>query len=346
MHPIFRSKIAIAAYLAAWLPILLQVALTVHASAHLSASDSGLVAALLTVALAIACLSPWYLCKALPLRTTAPVKLVGLFLLAALLTNAIIVGWMRLVIHFAEPWLSPALPRGLRTAAPAITSTVLLVYLLAVALHYTVLALEYSKQAELLSREAELKALKAQINPHFLFNSLNSISALALAEPKRAREMCIKLSDFLRTSLRLGDRVSVPLLEELALTKTYLEVEQVRFGSRLRVAQMSDAECERCQVPPLLVQPLVENAIKHGIATLVEGGEVSVICTWRSAGVTVRVVNPFDPDAPHAGASGLGLINVRNRLLARYGSAARMDIQVDGRKYQVTLDLPCSGEQR
>ena len=102
--------------------------------------------------------------------------------------------------------------------------------------------------------------MKAQINPHFLFNSLNSISALAGIDAARAREMCVRLSDFLRSSLRVGEREEVPLSEELSLAHNYLGVEQVRFGGRLRVEQQIAPECEAGMLPPLLLQPPVENA--------------------------------------------------------------------------------------
>ncbi|MBV9156887.1 MAG: histidine kinase [Acidobacteriaceae bacterium] len=207
------------------------------------------------------------------------------------------------------------------------------------------LAVESSRRAELLSREAELKALKAQVNPHFLFNSLNSISALTAVDAARAREMCIRLSEILRNSLRLGERVSIPFGEELALTRTYLEVEQVRFGNRLRVSQDFDAACSDCEVPPLLVQPLVENAIKHGIATLVDGGEISMTGRRSADGVRVVIENPFDPDAPETRKSGFGLISVRNRLHARFANAARLEIQVDHNCYRVVLSLPCEAQK-
>jgi LytS/YehU family sensor histidine kinase len=229
----------------------------------------------------------------------------------------------------------------LRWALPGLSGMVFLIYLLSVALHYALLAIESSRQYELLSREAELKALKAQINPHFLFNCLNSISALTTVDPAKAREMCVRLSDFLRSSLRLGERLSIPFAEEIILTRSYLDVEQVRFGARLRITQDFDDGCSDCEVPPLLVQPLVENAIKHGIATLVEGGEISIIGRRLPKFVSVVIENPFDPDAPAARRSGFGLISVRNRLRARYGNAARMDIQVENERYRVALTLPC-----
>lgn len=346
MHPLFRSRTALLAYAFAWLLIALQVATTLHATAGMGGHDVAVVTLLLTGGLAVACLTPWYLCRALPIRTTKPLKLIVSLWLATALLNGAIIGWVRLAIHFAKPWLATDLPRHLKEAMPALTSVVFLVYLLSTALHYMMLAMEQGKQAEVLSREAELRALKAQINPHFLFNSLNSISALALAQPARAREMCIRLSDFLRTSLRMGEQLTIPLAEELALTRNYLDVEQIRFGARLRVKQNIEPGCETCEVPPLLVQPLVENAIKHGIATLVEGGEVMVSGTRKGDMVTVRVENPFDRDAPRVNTNGLGLVNVRNRLQARYGGSARMDIQVSSECYQVTLELPCTERGR
>jgi LytS/YehU family sensor histidine kinase len=102
-----------------------------------------------------------------------------------------------------------------------------------------------------------------------------------------------------------------------------------------------DANCCDCEVPPLLVQPLVENAIKHGIATLVEGGEVAIRGRRLHQFVSLVIENPFDPDAPDTRRNGFGLISVRNRLAARYGNAARLDVQVHGDRYRVALTLPC-----
>jgi LytS/YehU family sensor histidine kinase len=216
-----------------------------------------------------------------------------------------------------------------------------LLYLLAIALHYVLLAVQSSREAEILAHEAELKALKAQINPHFLFNSLHSISALTAVDAVKAREMCIRLSDFLRATLRFGERNTVSFSEELALSKSYLEVEQVRFGRRLRVLEDIDAGCADCDVPPLLIQPLVENAVRHGIASLVEGGEIAIRGRRSPDAMRFVIENPFDPEAPAARKNGIGLANVRNRLQARYGGAARLDIEIEENRYRVVLLLPC-----
>ena len=189
-------------------------------------------------------------------------------------------------------------------------------------------------------------ALKAQINPHFLFNSLHSISALTSVDPARARQMCVLLSDFLRSTLGLGEKTSVALAEELALARNYLAVEGVRFGARLKVRDEIEDGCHACPVPSLLVQPLVENAITHGISTLAEGGEIRIDVRRSSWALRLVVENDFDPEAPPRRKSGMGLRNVRTRLEARYGSEARLEAGARGGRWRVEVLLPVEDEQR
>ena len=214
-----------------------------------------------------------------------------------------------------------------------------MIYLLSTAMHYVVIEAQASRQSELLAREAQLRALKAQVNPHFLFNSLNSISALTASDAGRAREMCIRLADFLRTSLRLGERASIPFREEMELTRMYLDVEQVRFGRGCVCTRTWKPACDDCEVPALLIQPLVENAVKHGIALLDEGGEILLLGRRVREGLRFTIENPFDPAAP-ANRSGIGLANVRQRLEARYGNAARLEVEAGEDVYRVTLTVP------
>jgi LytS/YehU family sensor histidine kinase len=223
-----------------------------------------------------------------------------------------------------------------------------LLYLLSAGLHYAAMAVEASRQAErreiearTLAREAELEALRSQLNPHFLFNSLHSISALATLDGARAREMCIRLADFLRYSLGLGSRESIPLREELALAKSYLEVEQVRFGERLRVVEEIEAACQDCAVPALLLQPLVENAVKHGVAGMVDGGSIRLAVARSGSAVSITLENGFDPEMPAPRNLGMGLAHVRRRLAVRYGEDASFDAGVYGRVYRVVLRFPC-----
>jgi two-component system, LytTR family, sensor histidine kinase AlgZ len=165
---------------------------------------------------------------------------------------------------------------------------------------------------------------------------------VATVDGLRARDMCIKLSDFLRNTLSLAEKRSISLRDELALAQAYLAVEQVRFGTRLRIELETDAGCDGCIVPPLFLQPLVENAVKHGIAGLVDGGTIRLEAHCENGWLQVTIQNEFDPEAPPAQRNGLGLQNVRNRLRAVYENQARIDTIVTGSLFVVAVDLPCT----
>ncbi len=338
MHPIFQNWRVFLLYLAAWIPLGAILGLLVSASGNLSVPETAAVTAPVALILAFVCLSPWYTCRGLPLRSTNAHNLFGQHLVASFVVAGAVLLVARLMAG-AFAGILPRLDSRFRAAAPVLTAMVTMIYLLSIAMHYVVIEAQTSRRSELLAREAQLKALKAQVNPHFLFNSLNSISALTAIDAGRARAMCIRLADFLRVSLRLGERGAIPFSEEMELTRMYLEVEQVRFGGRLRLNEDVDPECAGCQIPPLLIQPLVENAVKHGIALLDEGGEISMLGRREKDSIRFVIENPYDPDAP-ASRSGIGLENVRQRLEARYGNSARMEIQVEERVYRVTLNLP------
>lgn len=346
MHPVFASRSNFLLYLVAWIPIGAMLAFVLILSAPISWTEGAAVTAPLALLLALVCLSPWYSCRYLPLRSTPIWKLLTNHLLASIVLSGAILLAARLLARGLASNAFPDLDSRFRPALPVLGGMVVLVYLLAIALHYALFAVQSSREAEILARESELKALKAQINPHFLFNCLHSISALTAVDAARARDMCIRLSDFLRNSLRLGERITIPFREELALARNYLDVEQVRFGDRLRVVQDVDEACGDCEVPPLLVQPLVENAIKHGIATLVDGGEISLRGRRSADRLRFVIENEFDPEAPASRKTGIGLANVRNRLATRYGNNARLEVEVEGTRYRVVLTLPCGTAQR
>jgi two-component system sensor histidine kinase AlgZ len=296
-----------------------------------------------------------YVCQALPLGRAAFSRLLVAHGLGALLLSS---AWVSLgaglVRFFASlgPGPEPGLSARYQEHVPGLLAGGALLYLLSAFFHYMLLAVEASRRAEqqslemaVLAREAEIKALRAQVHPHFLFNSLNSISALTTSHPAQAREMCILLAEFFRRSLALGDRASVSLDEELAVARSYLAIEGLRFGQRLAVEEAIDDASRACLLPPLLLQPLVENAIRHGIATRVEGGVVRL--TARTDGHTLRlqVENPFDPESPARPGVGLGLSNVRKRLLVRYREAAQMDAERSEDNFRVTLLLPAEDRQ-
>jgi len=339
MHPILQSWRRFGIWMAAWIPLGAILVLVAHLSGRLTVLESLAVMTPAIVVMAFVCLSPFYVCRSLPLRSAPREKILINHLTAAL----ILTGGVMLVGRFAASLLTPSFERldqRFGSAVPVLAVVVLMIYIVAVALHYAALELEASRRAEIYAREAQLKALKAQVNPHFLFNSLNSISALTTIDAGQAREMCVRLADFLRTSLRLGERVTVSFAEEMALMKMYLDVEQVRFGGRLRLKQEIAPACSDCDVPALLIQPLVENAVKHGIAMMAEGGEIVLSGQRDHDWLRFSISNPYDPEAPSTGRNGLGLRNIRDRLESRYGASARMDIKVEERLYSVMLTLP------
>jgi LytS/YehU family sensor histidine kinase len=195
-------------------------------------------------------------------------------------------------------------------------------------------------QFEIASREAELRALRAQIHPHFLFNSLNSINALIAARPEEARRLSVRLGDFLRASLTFGSREAIPLAEELALAEQLLSIEKVRFGERLSHVIVADESARACSVPPLLLQPLVENAVTHGIAQRLDGGLVRIEAERRGPELRIAISNPRDAEAPGRRGTGIGLQNVKRRLAALHGADASLEVTKSEDAFRVELRLP------
>jgi signal transduction histidine kinase len=200
-----------------------------------------------------------------------------------------------------------------------------------------------------LATEAELRALQAQLNPHFLFNALNTLGYLMKAAPDRARSTLLDLTKLLRAVLKRSGGDVVTLGEEVALVEAYLAIERARFEDRLQLRMEVPASLRGLPIPPLLVQPLVENAIKHGISPRKEGGEIAVKA-WSEDGDGVLVVEVADTGvgadetAMGAGrARGVGLSNVQKRLRAHYGTEASLSITSRvGEGTRVTLRLPGS----
>jgi len=349
MHPLLESSRRMVGYLLAWVPLLALLVYVMWASGGMTWMDAAVVLAPSCLVYAFACLSPWYICGTLPLGPDRWQSLAMTFGMASTACSLVLVGgaWL-MASAIAQTGRMAGLEQRLHGHLALLFGMGVLLYLLSAGLHYAALAVETSHEAErqaaearMLAREAELQALRNQINPHFLFNSLHSISALATQDGVRAREMCIRLADFLRSSLGLGSRESIPLREELALARSYLEVEHVRFGERLRVVEEVAAACQECAVPPLLLQPLVENAVKHAVAGMLEGGAIRLTVEQSGGEVSITVENGFDPEMPLPRKLGIGLNHVRRRLEVRYGEQASFEAGVYGRAYRVVLRFPC-----
>lgn len=220
-------------------------------------------------------------------------------------------------------------------------------YIMAVLLYY--LYIYYSnfqsklvKESELrvLVREAELKTLKYQINPHFIFNSLNSISSLTMINADKAREMTVMLSNYLRFTLAESEKTMNPLIEELKNCRLYLEIEKIRFENKFEYTEDIDSECLQVQVPSMLLQPLFENAIKHGVYEALEKINIIMSCRCEKDYLKISLANDYDPDAERRKGERIGLNNIRDRLRLIYNQNDLISIEREGKVFRVNIFIP------
>jgi len=204
------------------------------------------------------------------------------------------------------------------------------------------LADKKSREAKLesLVRETELKMLRSQINPHFLFNSLNSVSSLTITDPEKARSMIIKLSEFMRYALSRKDDQPVTLQSELDNLGLYLDIEKVRFGDRLFLEENIDPGCLRVKLPVMILQPIYENAIKHGVYETSKKITVKTTVGLSDGFVEITIFNNFDPEATPAKGTGTGLINVTRRLELMYGNRAALKTDKENDSFTVRIFVP------
>ncbi len=222
-------------------------------------------------------------------------------------------------------------------------------YLIFVLIYYMMLYYEDLQQklkveSELnnLVREAELNALKSQINPHFLFNSLNSISSLTMTDPEKAQEMVIKLSDFMRYSLSHDRNETTSLRRELENAERYLDIEKIRFGKRLKYVCNVPDNCFEQPIPNMILQPLLENAIKHGVHNSTEEVLIELSCVMTPDYAELHLLNDFDPEAIRPKGEGIGLKNIRNRMKLLYHRSDLFEVKMGKIEFEVILRIPKS----
>ncbi|HEY6641620.1 sensor histidine kinase [Povalibacter sp.] len=348
MHPIFISRSRMLGYLAVWIAFGLQLSGVMYFGGGAPADWSVLFAVPLAVLLGLQSLSFWYLVQATPPDSTSPLRMAWVWMVAGLMTLAI---WLALAYGWAQFLLPPNedYPDSAYAAIPVMIFAGGVAIALAVLGHYLLWAFQRSREAErqalesqVLAREAELKSLRAQLDPHFLFNSLNSVAALIGNDTAAARHMCFLMAQFFRKSLTLGREQAIPLAEEISLAETFLAIERVRFGDRLRANFDIADDVRMVAVPPLLLQPLVENAVHHGVAHLLEGGEVNVRARRRDRFIELIVENPCDPDRPPSRSTGVGLVNVRSRVETLCGHRASVDVDAGETHFRVSILLPAA----
>ncbi|HTI11873.1 MAG TPA: histidine kinase [Puia sp.] len=201
--------------------------------------------------------------------------------------------------------------------------------------------LQRRADAERLSKEAELFKLRQQLAPHFLFNSLNSISALVGSQPEQARKMIQQLSDFLRGNLKKEEQQWVLFSEELQYLELYLDIEKVRFGHRLTTVINHDLDSLDMRLPPMLLQPIVENAIKFGLYDTTEAVTISITARAEERFIRISVQNPFDPETsrPSKGA-GFGLSSIQRRLYLLFARADLLETRIENNLFTTIVKIP------
>jgi two-component system sensor histidine kinase AlgZ len=351
MHPIFLHRGRLLLYLAVWVVFGLLLAVVFVFGGKAPVAWSLEFAVPIAIALGLQSLSFWYVVQAMPPGETPVARLAAIWGIAGLVS---LIVWIVLAYGWAR-WL---LPEGQEYSDSAVGMLPLLIFAgaigisLAVLGHYLAGAFQRSRNAErralelqVLAREAELKSLRAQLDPHFLFNSLNSVAALIGNDTVAARQMCFLMANFFRKSLTLARQQAIPLSEEVSLAETFLAIEKVRFGDRLRTSFDIADDVKDVSVPPLMLQPLVENAVHHGVAHMLEGGEVCVQARRREGFLELVVANPCDPDRPPSRSTGVGLVNVRSRVETLCGHRASVDVDASETAFRVSILLPAVSSQ-
>jgi len=350
VHPILASGQRRRLYLASWMLIGLLFAVAWSAAGP-GVRFPGALAVVVppSVFYGFVCLSAWYVCRAAPLAARSAVRILGTHAGAAVVAAALWMfvweGWLRVLV--GSPAVDADPLDAYRARSVVLPVAGMLLFWFSGMLHYLLIAFETARRAEarelgyeVLAREAELRALRAQIDPHFLFNSLQSLSALTTTDAAGARRMCLLLADFFRNSVRLGARDRILLEQEMDMVRAYLDIEKVRFGARLAADIVLEPGCGSGVIPPLVLQPLVENAVRHGIHSLVDGGVVEVTARCDARFVYLGVRNPVDTEAaPRAGA-GVGLDNVKRRLAAAFGGGTETRWRLENDAFLVEIRIP------
>lgn len=294
------------------------------------------------------------LARRFPVTRGTNMRTVGMHLLAFVVLSAVAEGWSAMLQVLVNPWNNRKWPTFLDTWTESLiyqVVTFLIAYALILTVTYVIDAREsMARQATEAARlneelsKAQLAALRRQIEPHFMYNTLNSIAGLVRDHRNdTAVGMIVGLSEFLRRSTEDSHRSQVALVEEVEYLQRYLDIQKARFGERLRISLDIPAELLRAQVPNLLLQPLVENAIKHGISKRVAGGTVRIAGACHNGNLCLSVYNdgPPLPALLDATQTGVGIKNLRTRLRILHGSESELQLrQADPGGVEVLVTLP------
>lgn len=345
-HPITRGRRSLLIYGLVWLLITVVNVILVLYFQRFSPVTIVTDAVISVFIFAVLGLLVWYPTRYIPFQKHTPIYSVATHVVAAMLVLGtwmfISVGLLNILFSSDLEYISyvdsSLIGRGM--AGTMIYLVLVLVYYLTSSAEKLQERTRQEEQLKNLVRETELSMLKSQINPHFLFNSLNSIASLTMSSPAEARDMIIRLSDFLRYSLKNRENEFVPLIDELGRMKDYLAIEKVRFGEKLKYEFDVNPACEKFPVPTMIFQPLFENAIRHSVYESTEPVNVRFKCTPESDVMKAVVINDYNPEIPSRRGTGVGLQNVRQRIELAYEGRGSVSWKADQNEFKVSILFP------
>jgi len=345
-NPIFKSLKNLNYYLVFWAVLAFLFILLLYIGTEIGLTASITDGLVFTFLLGGIGLTLWYPARYIPIEKNSPIKIVSGHSIGALITTGI---WLSLGY-----FLLVGLFNFKNTYPPFFYSTLawriligFLFYSLFVSFYYMIIYYtgfheREIKEAELknLVTEAELKSLKFQINPHFIFNSLNSMSALTELDPAKAKKMILKLADFLRYILKTNELEKNKLSEELKNIGLYLDIERIRFEDKFEYIEETSEGCSNVEIPSMILQPLFENAIKHAVYETLDKVTLKLICKIENGFLKIVVQNNFDVAGIAKKGAGVGLKNIEERLKLIYHQNNLLEVKKEKDIFKVTLYIP------
>lgn len=345
-HPFTKQRRALFIYIAVWLIVAVANTLIIRMGNDLSLIVAISDAVVSNTLFGLLGILVWYPTRYIPFQKNAPIYSITAHIAVAIIVIAL---WIILSISLLGVIFADNVSYN-EILSNSILWRILLgamIYLVMILVYYLVInarSLQERAKAEerlrTLVKETELNMLKSQINPHFLFNSLNSVSSLIMSNPDEAQEMIIRLSEFIRYSLKHRENEFVSLKEEIGRMEDYLAIEKVRFGDKLIYHLDTDEDCGKIEVPTMILQPLIENAIKHGVYESLDPVEIKFSCVVSDGFLSLQIENDFDPSLPSRKGTGIGLQNVSERIKLVYDLKGSVSWRIIDQKFIVKLNIP------
>jgi len=346
INPFIKNKKVLATYFVLWFLIFLVQVSVLNFFLNIPILTALLDSAVFNIIYQLLGISLWYTVSFNSLENYNAVKIFLNHIAAAVITSGL---WI-----LAGYYIMTNLITGKSIYADFLVKSLVWRFLIGILYYTVIIAVDYViiyynnfqekllKEAELnaLVKEAELKTLKYQINPHFIFNSLNSISSLTISNPAQAQEMTIKLSAFLRSTLSKNEKQKNRLNEEINNAKLYLDIEKVRFADKFEFIDEIKQECKELEVPSMILQPLFENAIKHGVYESLEKVIIKLSCSMEGDYFKIIVENDYDPEAIPRKGEGIGIKNIKNRLKLIYNQDNLVKVEKLKNLFRVNLYIP------